>query len=254
MKLERDGPVGILTIDTTRNNAINLDFIEEAHARMDEAEADPGIRSLVVTATHPSVFCPGIDLPDLLPRDQAGMRRFFSAITGLACRKFAFPKPEVYALNGHAIAGGCVMALTGDVRLMARGRYQIGLLEVDLGLSASAGMVEIVAYVLGRRGAERLLAAGGLLTPEEALARGLVDELVEPDLLMTRALERARGLAEKPPLAYATLKRYVRAPVTEAIRSLDETHLDDLVALWFSEETQRRLQDTVERLRTRARA
>jgi enoyl-CoA hydratase/carnithine racemase len=73
---------------------------------MDEAEHDTSIRALVVTATHKTLFCPGVDLPSLGGHSRAQMRAFFEALTGLVRRKFTYPKPEVYALNGHAVAGG----------------------------------------------------------------------------------------------------------------------------------------------------
>lgn len=252
MKLERQGPVGILSIDTPANNAINLEFIREAHALMDEVECDPALRALVVTADHRSIFCPGIDLPHLLGRSREEIRAFFDGITRLAHRKFGFPKPEVYALNGHTIAGGCVMALTGDWRLMARGRFQIGLIEIDVGFTASAGMVEMLRHVLGGPALERLLCAGGTYSPEEAERLGLVHEVVEPEALMSRAMEHARALGDKSSEAYRTVKRYVRGPVVERMRALDAAHLDELVTLWFSEETQRRLHGTVERLAKKA--
>ncbi|MFQ5897880.1 MAG: enoyl-CoA hydratase/isomerase family protein [Candidatus Methylomirabilia bacterium] len=248
MKLERRDGVGILTIDTERNNAINLEFIREAHQLMDEAEHDPAIRALVVTSTHRSVFCPGVDLPSLIRLSPAEMRAFFEQMTGLVRRKFAFPKPEVYALNGHAIAGGCIMALTGDYRVMARGKLSMGLMEIDLGLAAPAGVVEMLGHVLGRRTAERVLYAGESYLPEQALELGLVDEVAEGEMMMARALECARSLGDKPPMAYRTVKGYSRQAVVEQMRAVDSAHLDDLVALWFAEQTQQRLAAAVERI------
>lgn len=139
MRLEREDDVGILFIDTERNNAINMDYIREAHELMDEAERDPAIGALVVTSTHKSLFCPGVDVPSLMDRSRAEMRAFFEALTGIVRRKVTYPKPEIYALNGHTIAGGCMMALTGDYRLMTSGRFYIGLMEIDLGLAAPIG-------------------------------------------------------------------------------------------------------------------
>ncbi|MFQ5899081.1 MAG: enoyl-CoA hydratase/isomerase family protein [Candidatus Methylomirabilia bacterium] len=252
MKLERQDRVGILTIDTEHGNAINRELIREAHELMDEVEHDPMIRALVVASTHRSVFCPGVDLRSLITCSSTEMRAFFEAITGLVQRKFVFPKPEVYALNGHTIAGGCIMALTGDYRLMARGRFYIGVIEIDLGLTASAGMVEMLLYVLGGRSAERILYTGENYLPETALELGLVDEVVEGEMLMARALEHARVLGNRPQMAYGTVKRYARQAIVERMREVDAAHLDDLVALWFAEEAQQRLAATVQRLGKKA--
>lgn len=248
MRLERQDGVGILIIDTERNNAINDDSIREAHQLMDEAERDPAIRALVVTSTHKTLFCPGVDLPALMGHSRAEMRAFFEAATGLVRRKFAYPKPEVYALNGHTIAAGCMMALAGDYRLMANGRFAIGLMEIDIGLAAPRGVVEMITHVLGGRLAERILFSGERYNPDKALQLGLIDEVVEPEGLMHRAIERARLLGGKPPAGYRRLKRYARQAVVDRMQSLDAAHLDDLVEQWFAEETQRLVAAAVHRM------
>ena len=179
MKLERHDGIGVLLIDTDRNNAINVDSIRESHALMDEAERDPSIRALIVTSTHASIFCPGVDLPSLMNNSRAEMRAFYEAMTGLVRRKFAYPKPEIYALNGHTIAGGLMMALAGDYRIIANGKYSVGLMEIELGLASPIGVVTMLAHVLGGRGAERVLFRGERYSPEVARELGLVDEVVE---------------------------------------------------------------------------
>ncbi len=163
MKLEHQDQVGILFIDTERNNAINDDFIREAHELMDEAERDGAIRALVVASSHKTIFCPGVDLPSLMGRSGPQMRGFYDALTGIVRRKVIYPKPEIYALNGHTIAGGCMMALAGDYRVMAKGKFAFGMMEIDVGLAAL----------------------------------GLVDELVEPERLMERAVEHSSGKSSK---------------------------------------------------------
>jgi len=248
MKLERQDQAGILYIDTDRNNAINDEFIREAHELMDEAERDPAIRALVVTSTHKTLFCPGVDLPSLMGRSAPEMRRFYEALTEIVRRKVAYPKPEVYALNGHTIAGGCMMALAGDYRLMAKGRFSFGLMEVDVGLAAPIGVVEMIRHIVGGRVAERMLFSGERFTPERALALGLVDEVVEPERLMDRALEEAHLLGGKPTGGYQRLKQYARQALAERMRTLDAAHLDGLVEQWFSEETQRLVTAAVERM------
>jgi len=220
MRLERQDQIGILIIDTDRNNAINEDFIREAHEIMDEAEHDPGIQALVVTSTHKSLFCPGVDLPSMMDNSPQEMRAFFEALTGIVRRKFAYPKAEVYALNGHTIAGGCMMALAGDYRLMAKGRSI----------------------------AERILFGGQNYTPEKALELNLIDEVVESEMLMDRAIEHAQLLGSKPPTGYRRLKRFSRQAVVEQMKSLDAAHLDEYVEQWFDEETQQRLAATVQRM------
>jgi len=254
MRLEHRDEVGVFFIDTDRNNAINDDFIREAHEIMDAAEADPEIRALVVTSSHKTIFCPGVDLPSLIGRPAPQMREFYDALTGIVRRKVAYPKPEVYALNGHTIAGGCMMAFAGDYRLMAQGRAAFGMMEIDVGLAAPIGVVEMLRHFLGARVAERVLFSGARFSTEEALALGLVDELVEGEKLLDRAIEKARLLAGKPAGGYRRLKRYSRHALAERMEALDAAHLDDLVDQWFSEETQQLVDAAVRRMKKPAAA
>jgi len=254
VKLTRQDQIGILFIDTARNNAINDDFIREAHELMDEAEADATVRALIVTSSHNSIFCPGVDLPSLMGRSSPGMRTFYEALTGLVRRKVAYPKPEVYALNGHTIAGGCMMALAGDYRVMAKGRFAFGMMEIDVGLAAPIGVVEMLRHFLDGRIAERVLFSGERFTPESALSLGLVEELVEPTQLMDRAFAQAWALAQKPAAGYRRLKRYSREALAARMHALDDAHLDELVEQWFSEETQRLVHAAVQRMKKPAAA
>ncbi len=154
----------------------------------------------------------------------------------------------VCALNGHAVAAGCFMALTGDYRIMVRGRYYVGLMEIDLGLPTFAGVVEMMGHVLGGRVTERVLYGGENFLPEQALELGLVDELVDRDNLMARALERAQRLGSKPAPAYQTVKRYSRQAVAERMRQLDAVSVQEILTRWFAPDTQQLLKAAVERL------
>jgi enoyl-CoA hydratase/carnithine racemase len=248
MKLERHDDVGILFIDTARNNAINVESIREAHELMDEAEQDAAIRALVVTSSHKSIFCPGVDLASLMNYSRAEMRSFYDAMTGLVRRKFSYPKPEIYALNGHTIAGGLMMALAGDYRVMANGKFYVGLMEIELGLASPVGVVAMITHVLGGRGTERVLFRGERYAPEQARAFGLIDEVVETELLMDRAMVHARLLGQKPIAGYQRLKRYSRQAVVEKMQALDTAYLDDLVEQWFAPKTQELVTAAVRRM------
>jgi len=179
---------------------------------------------------------------------RAEMRSFFEELTGLVRRKFVYPKPEVYALNGHTIGGGFMMAAAGEYRLMVKGPFKIGLMEIDIGLAAPIGVVQMLNHVFGGHVADRILLGGELYSPMEALDLGLVDEVVEPSVLMERAINKAHLLGSKPPAGYQRLKRYLRQAIADRMRSLDEGHFSELVDQWFAEDTQERLTAAVEQL------
>ena len=141
-----------------------------------------------------------------------------------------------------------MMALAGDYRLMVNGQFYVGLMEVELGLASPIGVVAMMAHVLGGRAMERVLFRGERYKPEQAREFGLVDEVVERDNLMDRAIEHAQLLGQKPAAAYQRLKRYSRQAIIERMQALDAAYLDDLVEQWFAQETQRLVKASVERM------
>lgn len=251
MKLEcRDG-VGIFHIDSQYNNAYNLDSVREANEILDQAEQDGAVRALVVTASHKSMFSPGLDLPTLMGYSREEIHRFFLDIARLVRRKFIFPKAQVYALNGHAIAGGGLMPLAGEYRIMAEGSSRIGLVEIDLGIAMPRGSAAMVQYVLGTPLTETLLMEGRTYSPTEAMEMGFVDAVAEPGQLMDRAIAQARFFAEKPQPGYALLKQYLRGETAERMEALDDAGAAEMVEQWFSDETRQRVAAVVASLKNK---
>lgn len=248
MKIDRHGDVAIVYADSEHNNSYNLDVIREEEKLLEEAEQDDGVRSLVITSTHPSIFCPGADLPTLMGYSRVDILRFFSEMTDHIRRKFTYPKPVVYALNGHTLAAGFTLALTGEYRIMADGPYKIGMMEIDVGISAPFGPVEMFTFVLGGHRAGMVFLAGETYTPREACELGLIDEVVEAASLMDRAIDKAELFGAKPSTTYRRLKRYLRQPIAERMARLDERYIEEMVEQWFEEETQALLRSAVERL------
>jgi len=147
----------------------------------------------------------------------------------------------VAALNGHAIAGGCMLALACDRRLMAEGKGRIGLNEVTFGSSVFAGSVAMLKACVGQRNAERVLFSGAMFDGDAALELGLVDRLAPADSLLALALEEARSLSEGDRAAFAEIKRLVRGPVAEAIRAREADSIREFVRIWYSDSTREKL-------------
>ena len=137
----------------------------------------------IVLSGGPKVFSAGLDVPYLLGlgSDRDGLRTSWNAFFGAARALANSPVPVAAAVAGHAPAGGCVLALCCDYRVMVRGLAQIGLNETQVGLAAPEGIQQLLRRVVGAHRAERLLVAGALVDSERALAIGLVDELAEAD-------------------------------------------------------------------------
>src|SRR5262249_42370062 len=148
------------------------------------------------------------------------VRRFLPLLSRFLRALFTFPRPVVAAVNGHAIAGGCVVVLACDARLMAEGTGTIGGPEVLVGVPFPSAALEVVRFAVPPDKVQSLIYTGRTLAPREALAAGLIDEVVAPEGLPARAQELAGRLALIPPAVYRLTKQALRAP---ALRRIDES-------------------------------
>jgi enoyl-CoA hydratase len=177
--IERSLQEGVLTLRLAHGKASALD-VELLDALLREFDAaGEDVRAVILTGTA-SIFCPGVDL-FRLTRDGADyVQQFLPLLSRVVRNLFTFPRPVVAAVNGHAIAGGCVIALACDARLMADGSGKIGVPELLVGLPFSAAAMEIVRFAVPREKLQALIYTGRTLSAREALAAGLVDELATP--------------------------------------------------------------------------
>jgi enoyl-CoA hydratase len=160
---------------------------------------------------------------------------------------FAFPRPVVAAVNGHAIAGGCIINLAADVRLMAEGTGRIGVPELLVGVPFPTAAMEIVRYAVPRDKVQDLIYTGRTLMPRDALAAGLIDDVVAPDALSARAEEIARQLALVPPASYRLTKLALRAPTLERIDRASEAHVRAALEVWTDPQTHAHIRDYLRR-------
>ena len=164
------------------------------------------------------MFSAGVDLPRLLDGGAPYVREFLPALCTMFATVFSYPKPIVAAVNGHAIAGGCVLACACDKRLMARDGGRIGVTELLVGVPFPAIAMEIMRGAAAPQHFENLLFGGATYAPEEASGLGLVDEVVAPDALLERAVAGAQTLAALSPSAFALTKRQTRQPALERLQ------------------------------------
>lgn len=219
-----------------------------ALAQAIDAAIAGGAQGLVLSA-GPKVFSAGLDVPHLLSlgtdRDalRAAWEQFFAAARALA----AAPVPVVAALSGHAPAGGCVLALCCDYRVMARGPFRIGLNETQVGLIAPEGIQHLLRRVVGSNRAERLLVAGELVDADAALAFGLVDELADVDQVSARGIAWLQTLLALPRKPMLATRAIARADVIAALQP-ERIELPRFIEAWFDPDTQAGLRALVARL------
>jgi enoyl-CoA hydratase len=227
-------------------NALNARSLAAITAAFDEA-ARRGATGVVLTG-YDCFFSAGLDLVTLYELDRAEMDAFVQTFEGVMLRVFAFPRPVVAAVSGHAVAGGCVLALACDARIAVADGIRIGLNEVRLGLPFPASALEIVRYAVPGPAAEAVLYGGALYGPAEALAAGLVTGLAPGDAL-GEARAACRRLAGGPSDALATVKASLRQPALERAHGTLDRLREAFVDAWFSPEGRRRIGEARIRLK-----
>ena len=223
-------------------NALDEPTIDELNKRFRELEADEGVRAAVFSGEG-KFFSFGFDVPGFLGHSKPDFSRFLLKFTDLYTYLFTYPKPVIAALNGHAVAGGLMLALACDRRLLVAGTGKVALNELAFGSSVFAGSVEMLRFAVGNRNAEEVLYSGAMYLPEEALRLGLVDEVCSVGELQGKAMSAARELGGKSPPAFRSLKRLLRGPVAEEMRRREGASITDFLDIWYSEATRRSLRE-----------
>lgn len=234
--------IAILTLDSGPVNALDLELLS---AVPESLAAVAGSRAVVLTGSGRS-FSAGVDLKRIVDGGLPYVEKFLPSLSLAMLTLFEHPKPVVAAVNGHALAGGCVLAAACDIRLMSGGT--IGLAELAAGVPFPTVPLEIMRHAVGPA-LDAMVLGAGRLTPDQATSIGLVHEVVEPDQLLTAALRRAEGLCAAPPDVYALAKRQLHAPARERIDTLRPSDDPQVLKIWSSGDTGRNLRTYLASLR-----
>jgi len=241
---DRDG-VTLLRMVRGKGNALNLELLEALDGALVQVEVEKS-GPLVITGQGRS-FSAGMDLPSVTGGGPDFLQQLLPALSRALRRLVLFPRPMIAAVNGHAIAGGAIIMLAADYRLLEIGGAQIGLTELAVGVPFPTWAFEIARAAIPREHFARLLYTAALVAPTEAHALGLVDELVEQELLLDRACAVARQLGAVPAETFAITKRQIRAPLIEAAERRAPTDDQAIIANWASETSQQAIRDFVAR-------
>jgi len=228
-----------LTLDAPGKNALGLALMESVIARLRDAAGEP----VLVTGAG-DAFSAGLNLKEVAALDRHAGGCFLGVLEDMVEALFTYPGPMVAAVNGHAIAGGCVVALAADYRVLASApQVRIGLNEVALGLEYPPKVFALVRYRIPPRGLERVVLEAGLYDPATALQLGLVDELAADPVAVATA--RLATLATHPRRAYVETKRTLRAGVLDVSEARRRWFLEELVPAWVTPEVKARVAEAL---------
>lgn len=220
-----DGRVMRLKLDDGKANTIEARWVSEFNAALDVAEADAGA---VLIEGREGRFCAGLDLKVLPTLGRDGLIAFVRDYQRLMLRLFLFPRPVICAIGGHAIAGGAVLALASDLRIMAEGTFHIGLREVAIGIPLPTFGCELVKATMPPTSWTGAVLRGELYVPSVAHSHGMVDRVVPAAALIDLALLEARAMAILPDMAFARTKVMLRGEFAQRTEAAAE---HDLAAL-----------------------
>lgn len=217
-------------------NALNAAVIADLRAALAQANADPNVRAIIFTG-HQAFFSFGLDVPEIYPLTPAEFAAFITNFTSLCRELFAAPKPVIAAINGHATAGGCMLAIACEHRVMAEGKAKIGLNEVRFGAGLFAGVAVMLRRIVGARATDRLAQLGEFLDALEGQEIGLVDVTCPPSHVQERAAHVARQYLKCDAAALAQIRHATRVGALMEIDAHEAAAIRTFVDVWYSPET-----------------
>jgi enoyl-CoA hydratase len=227
--------IAVMTLQHGKVNALDIEFCETIAACFDELRAS-NAKAVVLTGQG-RVFSAGVDLIRLSEGGAGYVRKLLPVLHKLFDAAFFHPKPVVAAVNGHAIAGGCVIACCADRRIMARGAGRIGVTELLVGVPFPALAFEIMRIAVPPRYLAEVTYGGGTYEADAALERGFIDEVAEPGEVLEDALAVVQELAALSPAAFAQNKMQIRQPARERLAASGEATDKAVTDIWCAPAT-----------------
>ena len=228
--------VRILRLAHGKANVLDTELFAALEGALAAAETE-AVKAVVLTGTG-NIFSAGVDLYRVVNGGRAYLEEFLPALSLGLLRLFTFSKPVVAAVNGHAIAGGCVLACACDARVGARGSGRIGVPELRVGVPFPAAALEVVRFTVGDQRLSQLVFGGATYLADEAQALGLLDHVVDPENLLDTAISEAQRLSQIEARVFAFSKRQIRQQAVETIRRESQQSDSEVLAMWSAPDTQ----------------
>jgi Delta3-Delta2-enoyl-CoA isomerase len=236
----REEEIAVLTLTKGKVNALDESFVERLSKSLGHLASDRDIRAVILTGQG-KFFSFGFDIPEFLSYSKESFIRYLTKFCNLYTCMFLYPKPLIAALNGHTIAGGSMLAIACDYRLITSGKAKIALNEITFGSTVPAGCVEMLKYCVGHGNAQKILYSGAMYSAEEARQLGLVDQVCPPEVLLDTAKQVAKDFAQRDSAAFRNIKGLLRGPVAQEMARKEKDSILEFADIWYSEATWNRL-------------
>jgi len=240
--VSKDGEIATVTLNRGKVNALIEPMVEELTKSFVDLAADNEVKSIIFTGSG-KFFSFGFDVPELLDYSKSDFISYLEKFTSLYTNIFQFPKPVIAALNGHTIAGGCMLATACDYRLMVSGKAKIALNEITFGASVLAGSVEMLRFCVGSKNAQSILYSGAMYAAQEAFELRLVDQVSSEAALAEDARKVALEFSQKDSAAFRSIKLLLRKPVAARMIKRERGSILEFADIWYSEQTWENLKE-----------
>ncbi len=248
IKIHRKDNYAILELARYKTNPINVTMMRDLIGSMNDLAQDPSVQGVIISG-QPGFFSVGLDVKELVSLDKVNSKIFFSEFSRMVFELIQFPKPLICAITGHSPAGGCVIAICCDYRIMAQGdAYRIGLNEVPVGIMVPPHIHELYSFWVGAGKAYQFLLEGKLHTTEEALACGLIDQVVDLEEVLTTAETKIKSLLQSDFDTLMGTKINLRHPLIKRMIALAKDTPIDTEQHFWTEKSQQRLRTLVQML------
>lgn len=232
--LDEQGSVVVLRLEHGKVNTLDTESLPELTNKLQEVEKSEA-RAAILTGTGQN-FCGGVDLFRVVNGGKEYLNQFLPILTDGLYKLFTFRKPTIAAINGHAIAGGCILACACDYRIMSDNSGKIGVAELQVGVPFPSLPLEIVRFVVPKRHFQEVVYTAQTYDAYGALQRGLIDEVVKPENLSERAFEMAQQLGAIPTDSFQITKRLMRQPTLDRHQHYKQTIDLETEKIWASNE------------------
>jgi enoyl-CoA hydratase/carnithine racemase len=239
--------VAIVKLSRGVTNVLDMELVKELGELLERVQHDSNASALVLGSSNDKFLSIGFDIPRLFELPREDFSTFFSEFNRVCLSLYTLPKPTIAAITGHAVAGGCILALCCDYRFIAEGRKLMGLNEIKLGVPVPYLVDCVLRYTVGTRYAREIMDTGEFYGPADSLRMGLVDEVLPVGEVMAKAVDKARLLGAWPREAFALIKQNRVEEIEQRVLARREEKERLFVDRWYSDEARQRLKDAIEK-------
>jgi enoyl-CoA hydratase/carnithine racemase len=238
----------IIQIDREKSNPMNYELVAELRIALKSIQEDNDIKGAILNGKE-NFFSAGLDIPELFTYDEKQFEKFWLNFMDLVADLIAFDKPLVASITGHAPAGGCILAIGCDYRVMAEGNFKIGLNEIPVGIIVPRGIFDLYSFWIGRKRAYQYLMEGKLYSPEHAMEIGLIDEVCPKELVLVQAETQLKKYIQYNENAWRQTKRQLRFDLLESMHSISDFDMKIFQQQWWAPETRAIMQGFIDKLK-----